>query len=64
MTGGHIVHRRDVFLRDDEDMRRRCPVKVVKGVDEVVFIDFLRGNLLLQDLAEQTIGTHVNFSWC
>ena len=40
-----VVHRRDVFARNDEDVHRRLRIDVVEGDKAVVFIDFRRWNL-------------------
>jgi len=50
---GHLVERRDVFARNDEDVRRRLRVDVVERDDLVVFVHFFCRDLARRDAAEE-----------
>lgn len=48
-----------VLLGNDEHMRRSLRLDVVKGEDVVVFIHFLRGNVTVDDAAEEAVGAGI-----
>lgn len=50
-----IGERGEVFLRDHEDVLRRLRVDVVEGIDRLVFVGLLRGNLAGDDFAEEAV---------
>src|SRR6266511_943447 len=52
---GEVVERRDVLARDDEQVHRRLRVDVLESHDVRVLMDELRGDLPLDDLAEQAV---------
>lgn len=52
---GHITDGRDMPLRDYQEMDRGLGVYVVEGNDLLIFVDFIRRDLALDDLAEQTV---------
>ena len=58
----HARDRRNVHLRDHEEVHGRLRRDVVEGIAELVLIDFARRDLARRDLAEQTIR-HVDFSF-
>jgi hypothetical protein len=43
---------RDVFLRDDENMRRALRIQIFEGIDVLIFVDFLRGHFTANNAAE------------
>jgi len=45
----------EMTLWNDEDVRRRLRVDVVKREDMVIFVDFLGRNLAANDAAEKTV---------
>jgi len=49
-----IVKRGDVAPGNDEDVRRRLRIDVVKGEDLIVFEDLPRRDLAVRDAAEET----------
>src|SRR2546430_2363701 len=53
-----VVHRWDVLLGNYEHMGRCYRPDVLEGDDLFVTEDFLRRNLTLEDLAEQTVFRH------
>src|SRR5687768_5521135 len=56
-----VVERRDVLLRDHQDVHRRLRVDVVEGEQLIVFVDLRRGNVTRNDLAEQAAHTSAIF---
>src|SRR5215472_5507338 len=46
----------DVLFGNDQNVRRRLGLDVLKSVDAIVFEHLLRRNLAGNDLAEQTVG--------
>jgi len=59
ILGCDVVQRRDVLLRDDEEVLRRLGLDVLEGERIGVVVDDLRRDLLLDDLAEQAVGHRV-----
>src|SRR3954466_551490 len=55
IIGGECVHADNVLLRNDEQVSWRLGVDVLKGEDEFIFVDFARGNVAGDDLAEETV---------
>src|SRR5579863_1182163 len=47
---------RKMFLGNNQHMRRGFRVDVVEGVDVIVFINLLRGNLAAKNTAEKAIA--------
>ncbi|MPN36761.1 hypothetical protein SDC9_184272 [bioreactor metagenome] len=61
--GGNLRHRRNVLPGHDQKVHGRPGVDVMEGEQVFVFINLLRGNLALDDLAENTVGiVHVENS--
>ncbi len=54
--GPQIVHRRNVFFGDDEDVRGRARADVLECKNLIVFIYFRRRNIARNDVAKQTVG--------
>jgi len=50
------VYPLDVLLRNDENVGGRLRIDVLKGKDAIVFVDFLRWNLAVDDFAEEAVG--------
>lgn len=46
---------REMFLRNDEYVRRRFGINVFEGENVFIFVNFLRGNLTPEDPTEQAI---------
>ncbi len=55
VLSAHVTHRRDVFLRHDQYVDRRSGTDVLKGEDLLVPEHFFGIDLLLEDLAEETV---------
>src|ERR1700728_366855 len=55
---------REMFLRDDQHVRRRLRVDVVKREDVVVLVNFFRRNLAANDAAKKAIGIAHKRSTC
>src|SRR4051812_35934896 len=55
------VYARKVFLRNDQDVRRRTGLDVVKCEDFIVFVCFLGGNLAANNFAEQAVSHSKTF---
>ena len=53
---GHLGHRTDVGLGDDQKVGGCLGIDVIEGVALLVLIDLVGGDLPGADLAEQTIG--------
>ena len=51
-----FLQSREMFLGNDEDVRRRPGADVFEGKDMVVFVNFLGGNLAADDAAEKAAG--------
>ena len=62
VLGRQIVNRRDVLLRNDEDMRWRNRSDVAKGERVLVFVDDRCRDFLLEDVAEQ--AAHGPAAYC
>lgn len=52
---GHVTDDGDMPFRDDQKMHWCLGVDVIEGNDLLIFIDFCRRDLALDDLAEQTV---------
>src|ERR1700712_5517529 len=61
MVRRDVGHRRDMHLRNDQDVNRRPGMDVVEGQYLLVLVDLLRRNLPGNDLAEQAIGIVTHF---
>jgi len=53
----------EVLLRDNQNVRRRLRIDVLKSKYVLVLVNFLRWNLAAQDAAEKAIAGSVTHCW-
>ncbi len=56
IAGAQIVHRRNVFLGNDENVRGSARADVLECENLIVFIYFRRRNIARNDVTKQTVG--------
>ncbi len=56
----HFISRRNMSLGNDQNVYRRLWGDIVKCIDRIILIRFIRGNVPRYDLAKKTVCHHIN----